>query len=99
METRQEDSIQQLLLQMRQEHANELRRMEESREADLRMMRDRFEDLVLRQETGKTRGSQDLAGGRTNFGGSWGSGLLQATGSRTWTPTGRCSSRGHTTYW
>ena len=41
METRQEDSIQQLL-QMRQEHADELRGMEESREADLQMMRDRF---------------------------------------------------------
>ena len=78
METRQEDSIQQLLLQMRQEHADELRRMEESREADLRMMRDRFEDLILRQETGRTRGSQDLAGGRTNSGGSLGGGPTTA---------------------
>ena len=52
--------------------------MEESREADLRMMRDRFEDLVLRQETGRTRGSQDLAGGRTNSGGSLGDGPTTA---------------------
>ena len=78
METRQEDSIQQLLLQMRQEHADELRRIEESRKADLRMMRNRFEDLILRQETGRTRGSQDLAGGRTNSGGSLGGGPTTA---------------------
>ena len=78
METRQEDSIQQLLLQLRQEHTDELRRMEESREADLRMMRNRFEDVVLRQETGRTRGSQDLAGGRTISGESLGGGLTTA---------------------
>ena len=98
METRQEDIIQQLL-QMRQEHADELRRMEESREADLRMMRDRFEDLILRQETGRTRGSEDLAEGTTNSGGSLGGGPTTAgDGIPNVDPTGRCSSCGHTTY-
>ena len=77
METRQEDSIQQLFLEI-QQHADKLRRLEENRKADLRMMRDRFEDLILRQETGRTRGSQDLAGGRTNSGGSLGGGPTTA---------------------
>ena len=74
MEIHQEDSTQQLLLEKRREHADELRRLEENRETDLRMMRDRFEDLVLRQETGRTRSSQDLTGGRTNSSGSLGGG-------------------------
>ena len=38
----------------------------------------RFEDLVLWQETGITRGSQNLAGGRTNSGGSLGGGSTTA---------------------
>ena len=42
------------------------------------MMRERFKDLTLRQETGRTRGSQDLAGGRTNSGGSLGGGPTTA---------------------
>ena len=42
------------------------------------MMRDRFEDLILRNQTGITRGSQDLAGGRTNSGGSLGGGPTTA---------------------
>ena len=41
-------------------------------------MRERFEDLIRRQETGRTRGSQDLAGGRTNSGGSLGGGPTTA---------------------
>ena len=56
---------------MRQQHEDESRRLEENREADLRMMKERFEDLVLRQETGRTRGSQALEGRRMNSGGSF----------------------------
>ena len=78
MEPRQEDSIQQLILEMRQQHADEMRRLEENREADLRMMSERFEDLVLQQETGRSRGSQDLDGRRMNSGGSFGDGPATA---------------------
>ena len=85
METRQEDSIQQLLLQMRQEHADELCRLEDNREADLRMMRDSFKDFFGKRlgehEVVKTSQGEE----RTSVGVWVAAQLLQATGSRTWT--------------
>ena len=78
METSQKDSIQQLFLKMQHRQADELHRLEESQGVDLQMMRDHFEELLLRQETGRTQGSQDLEGRRTNASGSLGGGSIIA---------------------